>query len=679
MAWLNRLIASCEKAAAALDIDLADSRRHELLDLLAEPATWHASHPNWPSAMAVTGPPVEMSLRLDWSRPPSLRFVADVTDHRLGLVENWPRYLRHCAAVIGGEQADALAWRLCRMHLDGMPAEYRSRVLHGVGYGSDGSRRGSVYFRNRLPLTGPPPRLEDASHLEKMIFDARAAGSVQAELLGYDFADGQMIRSKMLCPLTRAQTSALVESIGRDDPRLGVARVVADAFGPQARDASLFTALQISTQNGTVGRKLYFPCTPWRWSSAQGFLELVTFLETLGVNLQPLGLLLDQLNADALTVSPGFLAVSGLMSAPSVTFYFSPDAPSPSGQPVPGSRAATAPRPAPDRVRTIDHLIAAGVRHLAAEQRADGWWADLDLGRRLVPHRPAIAQGRSTQFVTAFVAEALLDVPEAHALVAAAATALDRHGRAGHGWGWNEQSPADAETTALAIRVLAVTGRGIPAESEVLLQRYQQAGGGFEAYLPATGTPDAGVTAAAVLALRALATSSPGADAALRHLARSRQRGVWSSRLWATPLVATARAVQVFAQQHIGGRAEAAPYKELMAEATQALLSWPLPDNPFLLGQWLRGWAAAGGHSRWATVQRILLSLERQQQACGQWRGAPSRCVPRAAARYAGADSQDLVIDWNGVVTTASAISGLQALRVLSTGEDHDDASGVLR
>ncbi|MBB3733788.1 prenyltransferase/squalene oxidase repeat-containing protein [Nonomuraea dietziae] len=667
-------------------MDFADGWRHELLDLLTEPTKWYASHPNWPSAMTVTGPPLEMSLRLDWSRSPSLRFVADVTDHRFGLVENWPRYLRYCAAVIGGEQADTLAWRLCRMHLDGVPSQYRSRMLHGIGYGSGPSRRGTVYFRNRMPLTGAPPHPEEAPFLEELVIDARAAGSTQAELLGYDFSNGEVTRSKMFCPLTRAQSSALVESIDRDDPRLGAARVVADTFGPQARDASLFTALQISAQNGTVGRKLYFPCAPWQWSSAQGFLDLVSFLERLGVDLHPLAVLLDHLNADGLAVSAGFLAVSGPISSPSVTFYFSPDALSGSsfGEPRPEPQAATAPRLAHQRFRSVDGLITTGLKYLAKEQRPDGLWLDLDLDKSLEPHRPAIARGRSTQFVTAFVAEALLDVPEAQSLVAAAATALDQHGRAGQGWGWNEESPADAETTALAIRVLTCAGYSISEQCESVLRRHQRADGGFDAYLPALGTSNAldnaDVTAAAVLALQSLAAAGGcdaqgGADAALHQLARTQQRGAWRSGSWASPLVATARAVQAFARQEICGQVRATP---LMGQASQALLSWPLPDNPFLLAQWLRGWATVGGHSRWATVQRILISLDRQQQAGGQWRGAPNRCIPRVGP-HACADEQELAIDWNGVITTASVISGLHALRELRAKEDHDDASGAFR
>ncbi len=99
---------------------------------------------------------------------------------------------------------------------------------------------------------------------------------------------------------------------------------MADTFRTRVSDASLHTWLQVSAQHGTVSRKLYFRCISWSWSTARGFHGLVTFLEQLGIDLRPLAVLLDHLNADAFAVSPSFLSVTGPLSSPSVAFCFSP-------------------------------------------------------------------------------------------------------------------------------------------------------------------------------------------------------------------------------------------------------------------------------------------------------------------------------------------------------------------
>jgi len=86
----------------AVDLGIRDvptAVEEEVRGLIEDPVAMYESHPNWPSSMAAVGPPVELSLRLDWGRPAALRLVTDVTDHRVDLPGNWPlpdvRAFRH--------------------------------------------------------------------------------------------------------------------------------------------------------------------------------------------------------------------------------------------------------------------------------------------------------------------------------------------------------------------------------------------------------------------------------------------------------------------------------------------------------------------------------------------------------------------------------------------------------
>ena len=149
--WAERLAGGLARLAVGLGLrESADGVETEIYGLIENPVSLFWSHPNWPSAMSAVGPPVEVSLRLDWGRSAALRLVVDVTDHRVGLAGNWYRYLNYARAFVGASVDEARVRELCQSHLNGVSPESRSRMLHGVGYGAAGSRRSTLYFRKRL-------------------------------------------------------------------------------------------------------------------------------------------------------------------------------------------------------------------------------------------------------------------------------------------------------------------------------------------------------------------------------------------------------------------------------------------------------------------------------------------------------------------------------------------------
>src|SRR5947209_19791386 len=100
------LAAGLAECCGRLAVDLGVRDRpaeveREVHALIEEPVALYESHPNWPSSMAAVGPPVELSLRLDWMRPVALRLVVEVTDHRVDFAGNWRRYITYAQSVIG--------------------------------------------------------------------------------------------------------------------------------------------------------------------------------------------------------------------------------------------------------------------------------------------------------------------------------------------------------------------------------------------------------------------------------------------------------------------------------------------------------------------------------------------------------------------------------------------------
>lgn len=198
-----------------------------------------------------------------------------------------------------------------------------------------------------------------------------------------------------------------------------------------------------------------------------------------------------------------------------------------------------------------------GTRFLLASQGRDGLWRDF--------HTPA---GQATEWPTGYIAHTLLAAGGAQWAVERAAEALIARQHEDGGWGYNEQTPSDADSTACVLLFLADAGhRGSSCDRAVAcLCRHQRLPDGGVATYAEPGqirrfmgvgrwmrfsgwcSPHTEVTATAGCALARLKrdTAATRAAAAWRHV-RSRQRadGSWTSYWWTAPHYATLRAVEL--------------------------------------------------------------------------------------------------------------------------------------
>jgi squalene cyclase len=196
-----------------------------------------------------------------------------------------------------------------------------------------------------------------------------------------------------------------------------------------------------------------------------------------------------------------------------------------------------------------------GAEFLLANQGRDGLWRDFDT--------PA---GEASFWPTAFVATALESAAIGPDAVGRAVDALLASQNDDGGWGYNEQVPTDADSTAWTLLLLSRVGchEGARRRAASCLLRHQRVeSGGIATYgrpgpirrfmgvgrwMPFWGWCHAHSEVTAV-AGRAL-TASPGGgdgpsiDAAWRFVrTQQKEAGYWSSYWWTSPHYATAQAV----------------------------------------------------------------------------------------------------------------------------------------
>ena len=89
------------------------------------------------------------------------------------------------------------------------------------------------------------------------------------------------------------------------------------------------------------------------------------------------------------------------------------------------------------------------------------------------------------------------------------------------------------------------------------------------------------------------------------------------------------------------------------------------PDEPFVLGLWLSSWFAAQGNVYYPSVDRILCHLRSHQQEDGRWLSVPIKRIARTKplCPWAHLDTGRLYLDSKCLITTATVIEGLRALR----------------
>lgn len=258
--------------------------------------------------------------------------------------------------------------------------------------------------------------------------------------------------------------------------------------------------------------------------------------------------------------------------------------------------------------------------------------------------------GHATEWTTAYAALALSATPEERDLagpaVQQAARWLTRSRAYAAGWGFNDRTGPDADSTGFALRALEAAGEPVPAADRAWLRERWQATGGIATYdgPGAWGHAHPCVTAAAFLALDA-AQRLALRSAVLDYVASTRLGdGQWPSYWWRTHSYSTWHHVRLL---------------ELLGAPTAV----PTPAEPepgataFDLA-WRVALSTRGGPR---VVRRHLLdALVALQDDDGAFPGAPELRVtdPDCADPWIEPRGR-LYTDHAGVLATASALTAL--------------------
>ncbi|MGZ3458204.1 MAG: hypothetical protein ACXU86_06805 [Archangium sp.] len=345
----------------------------------------------------------------------------------------------------------------------------------------------------------------------------------------------------------------------------------------------------------------------------------------------------------------------------------------------------------------VTEALARALRFLEDAQTADGRWLDFRF-RFVVGDRDVI----SSQWVTAYVGQALARAGAAPATLERARDWLAGHAHAEGGWGFSLATPADADSTANVVHFLS-HWRGVPAWDTALagacaqlLRYWDETEGGFRTYRPAERPSLKGwasypgsswcdvhpcVTGLAAEALHAVGEPRhrPVLEACARLLRGWQSpEGFWEAYWWHGRTYATLHAARVLSlsgedsepvaraarwllgtQQDTGGwghgtGGEAAPFHTALALST-VLLDGGLPRHGPALHAGLR----------W---------LLRAQQPDGGWACTPIMRMPRPEVHAPWEDPEGCLLlpvltDRNRLFTTATVVSTLtDCLEALRSG-----------
>jgi hypothetical protein len=296
------------------------------------------------------------------------------------------------------------------------------------------------------------------------------------------------------------------------------------------------------------------------------------------------------------------------------------------------------------------------VDFLVAAQSQDDLWRDF----RLV-------NGVSDEWVSGFVGFALAGTCGRAAISSFDRTlcALLRRQRADGGWGYNANSPADADSTAWVLKLLKRLKHGGEAlkRGEEFLRAHLLPEGGFSTYATSTkilfgeGLPpvdDAGWRSShcCVAANAAAVLPDP-----LLELVRSAQEpeGNWTAYWWRSDVFATALAVQALLEtdsQHSRQSARHWARKQIVTA-----------NSPFDRA-WLIQLLCAGAEADQRLARELCLALVAEQRDNGSWRPGAEMLFPRPDAP-ARSETDNIILDHKGLLTTASALMAIEEVLAL--------------
>jgi hypothetical protein len=319
----------------------------------------------------------------------------------------------------------------------------------------------------------------------------------------------------------------------------------------------------------------------------------------------------------------------------------------------------------------LDASLAAAVLFLGQRLGAEvpGLWCDFAL--------EGISPG-STECISAYVASQLSAAPLALPRARAVAATLLAAARKSGGWGYRADVPADCDSTAWVLLAAIAAGVNLPTDlvnrSQHFIIDHQADDGGFVTYRPEARAfltpsdqagwfePEVSVTASAILGL--CGTGYPDVtrlEQACKFIALQQAGGLWSSYWWRGFGYGTFMAAS--ALRGVGGDRWAT-----QLEATQRAIIAGFHDDgswggdrdrgPFATSLALQTLLLSPSEPDGAIVRSAASYLRGMQLSSGGWAPNAQMLAP------GGRGGRDLLLRDSGMVTTATVIGALQAVRV---------------
>ena len=580
----------------------------QIASTIREPVKWYLEHFQWPSTLTAYGIPLELSLSLDRSGSPSFRYTVDLADHRFWLAENWTRYLETAVKLTAASPTSL--FRLFTGHLDANPPATRSPVYHGVGYGSGGAFRTSIYFFIG-GLSSPEFKQRFASEVAVIDQQLVSAGGCRPERyhgVSYDFDETGLIRRTkfyawldLVSPFNR-----LREYVGNLSDLTFVQDLMDHlraTLGPNRSTRSTILQSSLSGKPMVCGQKIFLHGPAWQLSGPKGQLELVKYLSTHSrANILHLYALLSVFETYSIPLLPVWLAIGVGGATPTFTFYFAPIL----------DHVLSA---LPSR-EVMERMLARAVEYLFACRSADGVWSDG-------------TGGDPDYLVTARVAACLARVQGSREqLHSTGIWLLEKL------CGQDPQQVSEA--TAFSMLALSRLAVAIPESAQRLKQN--------------DGVPES-VALDLLAAIETGQWSEVQIEMALERLAKcERWTGGWSGTQ--DDLHVTVRVIE--ALRRTGELVPSSREKAdgMIDRASYRFSDYPVSREPAEVGLWLKGLLLSGQNLIDASVTRALTFLNDCQQPEGQWLATP----------FQSTNGERAYLDPRCLFTTAIVIEALALL-----------------
>lgn len=291
----------------------------------------------------------------------------------------------------------------------------------------------------------------------------------------------------------------------------------------------------------------------------------------------------------------------------------------------------------------LRQAIARGVAYITTRQHGDGHWEEF-----------ALPVGRSGAWVTAYTGVMLLAAARRMSSLPDVTPAVERAGRwlqanrpYAAGWGYNEHTGPDADSTAYALYLLRELGEPVASRDEQWLRAQWRGDEGFRTY----DRPDQWGMAhpdVTPMAYRALAAAEQKRlrTAMVNCLYGSQDHdGTWPGYWWRTRHYSTFLNAELLKELEAGAETAVVVSEEDSRTVRSAF------DLAYLLGTAWLGWGAGEG------TRQLADELMALQSPDGSWPGAPILRVSRHDARDPwGAPEGVLYADVDHLFTTASAV-----------------------